>query len=340
MQDAKNASASNRSTDKKTEVLEVRLAFDTKEAFMRACRTKGTTASMVLRQAIDSYIHNKNSHGKAYALTTAIILFLLFIFVYSAEDSLQTSSSHEYNTVDVWQNVPNTNPMSKIYFLKVDANRDSKITLAEYETFIRSQPVTSHNNLRESETALRTQGVALIVQTSHVEDLKTNRRLEKCFQVLEEIGDAERAREFYTLDTNNDNQLTPKELSISWRIPSLYQTQHAFISRDHNVDGELSYEEVTENLNEWLTKTATPINPYTNSKAIDVPPACLIEQETPKDMRLLLRFEKLKRYMDITAKTGVTDDLFMLLDIDRSKGISFPEFLNWYLLDANDLSQV
>ncbi|RYG35985.1 MAG: hypothetical protein EON93_05760, partial [Burkholderiales bacterium] len=41
---------------KKSETLEVRIPYETKQAFLTACREDGTTASEVVRDGVQSYL--------------------------------------------------------------------------------------------------------------------------------------------------------------------------------------------------------------------------------------------------------------------------------------------
>ena len=44
---------------KKSETLEVRIPFETKQAFLTACREDGTTASEVVRESVQTYLDTR-----------------------------------------------------------------------------------------------------------------------------------------------------------------------------------------------------------------------------------------------------------------------------------------
>src|SRR6185295_19515419 len=44
---------------KKSETLEVRIPYDTKQAFLTACREDGTTASEVVRESVQTYLDER-----------------------------------------------------------------------------------------------------------------------------------------------------------------------------------------------------------------------------------------------------------------------------------------
>src|SRR5215468_6064011 len=45
--------------EKKSETLEVRIPYDTKQAFLSACREDGTTASEVVRERVQTYLDER-----------------------------------------------------------------------------------------------------------------------------------------------------------------------------------------------------------------------------------------------------------------------------------------
>jgi len=313
--------------DKKSEVLEVRLPHEIKKAFMEACKDKNETASGVLRTLINSFLSHEASHRK-FGIKDALYIGLgtvLGAFAYSvvyaslSEPALQS------------------NPLAERYFEHVDTNDDQRVSREEFVSAIISRRTLSTDDIKSDEIVLRTVGVALIIPQTHAASLKKMGRLTDCFSTLAEMGDTERAREFYNLDVDKDNQLTFVEFVESARIPERVDLENEFREKDQNNDSFLDRSEAAEDVKAWTAAYGTPNNTRTSSKEQGVPESCKVPDTDSNIGRLYIKFEQLKRRIDImTPKAipltdGLTNERFEALDQNKDSRISFAEFIRWYL---------
>jgi len=315
-------------SEKKTEVLEVRLPHETKKAFMDACKDKGKTASGILRTAIDGFLAtgtvgpNKTRLRDASFAMTGI---LVGAFAYSTASTFILSPD------------ATANPLAQQYFAQVDENGDRRVSRKEFVAAIVARGTASSDDIQPDETALRTTGVALVIQRTHSAQLREIGRLDGCFKTLAEMGDTERGREFYSLDADGDNQLSFTEFAESSRIPSVKALDQAFREKDLNSDRLLSRQEAAENIEAWMEANASPKNDWTSSKYLGVPENCKSGGAEAGAGELYIKFEQLKRRIDTLSVEaqplvdGLTDERFAGLDANNDKHLSFKEFIRWYL---------
>ena len=314
--------------EKKSEVLEIRLPHETKKAFMEACKDKNETASGVLRRSIDSFLsHGSIGPAKSGLRDTAFVLAgtLIGAIAYSVASTFILSPD------------ATANPLAQLYFERVDENGDRRVSREEFVAAIVARGTTSRDNNEPDEVILRTTGVALIVQRTLSEQLRAEERLDGCFKTLAEMGDTERAREFYGLDSDGSNQLSFEEFAKSTRIPPLAVLDNAFVQKDLNGDGLLDRKETFEDMESWMEANASPNNAHTSSKYLGVPESCKSGDVGAGTGKLYIKFEQLKRRVDIlTADVkpladGMTDGRFANLDRNKDSRLSFAEFIRWYL---------
>jgi len=311
-------------TEKKSEVLEVRLPHETKKAFMEACKEKGETASGVLRTAIDGFLVARTVGPIRSKLRDTV-----FVLAGAAIGAFGFSA--------VYAPKMDINPLAQQYFTKVDENGDQRVSREEFVNAIVSRGTTTRDDPKPDETILRTTGVALIIPQTLSAELKNTGQLEGCFKTLAEMGDTERAREFYSLDTDDDNQLSYSEFADSTRIPSIAALKNAFRKKDVDEDRLLDRKEAAENIETWMEANATLQNERTSSKYLGVPQNCTAGNLQAGVGKLYIKFEQLKRRIDFFSSEavwlvdGMTDERFAGLDRNKDTRLSFSEFIRWYL---------
>jgi hypothetical protein len=343
--------------DKKTEAIEIRVPFETKQMLTEKCRNEGLSVSEVLRGAIDNYLHGSNPHYRAQAWIFGSAVFILSLVVASAwlildlkdeNAALQVGKQKATAVAEAfnrsWRQAEEGglagNPLADLHFASVDLDQDGRLTLEEFIKGITERGSIATGDVGAGETILRTVGVGLVMQQEDAEALRQSGLIERCFASLAEIGDTERAREFYALDKNSDNLLALEEFKISQRIPSLYELYADFISKDEDGDALLSFEEAQEDIALWKQNNTTTQNRNTHTIVGEVPESCRIPEADEPEGRLQIRFEKLKRFIHITGEEGrggVSTRHFGKLDINEDSSLSFAEFVAWYnqtLLDV------
>jgi hypothetical protein len=101
---------------KKTETLELRLPYETKQAFMARCRDAGTSASETLRGFIAGYVDDRGAcrrDRKRLAIRIGLVSIALAAATAVAEPALARASV-------------------SASFAQLDANRDDRISFAEF----------------------------------------------------------------------------------------------------------------------------------------------------------------------------------------------------------------
>jgi hypothetical protein len=311
--------------DKKSDVLEVRVPHETKKAFMYACRERGQTASAVLRESVDTYLSG-NQRGKGYVgvwagLTFSLIAFASFVFWYDEPAAPEL-----------------VNPLAVGYFEQADANKDLRISSAELLAAISKRGTTRSENIEPDKIVVSNGSVSLLFPVSSWDILKAANLADDCFKTIEGIANAEHAREFYQLDKDKDNELTFNEFMLSQRIPTMKSVFDEFTLKDKDEDGFLSRSEASEPREAYLNAYATHSNSRTTTKFLGVPEGCITEGTEPTDGHVRIRFEQLKRPIEILSadaellEDGLTEQRFLHLDENQDQHLSFQEFLEWFLI--------
>jgi antitoxin component of RelBE/YafQ-DinJ toxin-antitoxin module len=129
---------------KKTESIEIRVPHATKSAFMDACRQNGTSASAALRTFIERYVHSASRAPIQWKEELQMMI---------KRTSLRTGAAVGAAAVAVMTGVvatlfatpakAGTDPLLAAVYDWMDANHDGKVTLAEFLSPARSEPLGS-----------------------------------------------------------------------------------------------------------------------------------------------------------------------------------------------------
>lgn len=102
---------------KKTETVEVRMPFETKNAFMQHCRAEGRTASEAIRRFIDTKLEKPSKprlQNTNWRRTIAVAVAVLALGAVAAPSLAQT-----------------LNP-ARVTFQQLDRNKDGLLSFEEY----------------------------------------------------------------------------------------------------------------------------------------------------------------------------------------------------------------
>ncbi|MDB5451775.1 MAG: hypothetical protein JWO33_353 [Caulobacteraceae bacterium] len=107
---------------KKSESLEIRLPYPTKQAFMARCRDDGRSASDAMRGFIDFYLDGEARRARAGARGWKLIA--------AGSAAALMAAAMAAPTVARTMLQPSA---AEAEFLKLDANHDGRLSLAEFE---------------------------------------------------------------------------------------------------------------------------------------------------------------------------------------------------------------
>jgi len=238
---------------KKTETLEVRLPHGVKRDFMARTRSRGRTASAVLREFIDSYLADISPAkdtpmfkriAKPAAVTAALGT------VVAAHLMLPTAAAAA--------------PDFKSVFVQLDRNKDGKLTpdeLADHAVLADKVYAEHSADLGNGVVPMMVALHAHMHQMMHAgsSPAQMHAGMQKAFGSLDAdkngvvtFGEFEAhhlavlRQTFDTIDTDQDGKITPAELGAAEkRFPSDAMAGHpvSFEKLDGNRDGGISWEE-------------------------------------------------------------------------------------------------
>jgi Ca2+-binding EF-hand superfamily protein len=122
---------------KKSETLEVRLPYETKQAFLSACREDGTTASEVVRESIDVYLEVRERPSSqllaTQAETPAQRRTLISMIPQPIRKKRWLAACVGALTVAAFSALPSSAaPDFKAQFDRLDANKDGVLSIDEF----------------------------------------------------------------------------------------------------------------------------------------------------------------------------------------------------------------
>lgn len=187
---------------KKSEALEIRVSHEEKQAFMNAVSTRGTTASTVLREAMDLFVRNGRIRRRNIMITTTLIATSAAVLI------LQTMPEGE------------TQPFVGVSeFNEMDADFDRIVTLEEFEAF----RGTARRRLSGQDGPYKFgEAIGVLfapygdaVPESFVREARTDPDSVQpaCWQALETRWTQFGEQYFAEIDADSDGQLTPREFS-------------------------------------------------------------------------------------------------------------------------------
>jgi len=314
---------------KKTEALEVRLSHEDKQAFMERCRAVGDTASGVLRQAISIYL--KKGHLRSNRRDMMMILGGMVSGTLISSVMFLSLTSIE-----------NINPLAAQYFTRLDTDQNGKLSLSEYLDPVSAYTYNTVPNEAPGNTHISV--VANFVEEIWDEnDPKSkdliNDRIDTaikeinhpvCTKKLTELAKAQQSIEFYALDQDQDNHLSPKELENTRLLPSKTALQKEFNSLDADRSGGIVMGELVHAANMNPKETPDNNDPLVRPSihTIEGPREC---QNDSGSVKLVLKLDRITADFQAWYHKGIIHSVFKELNSDGDDFISFDEFVRWYL---------
>lgn len=248
-------------------------------------------------------------------------------------------------------------PLVLAYLTQLDNNKDKKITLDEFSakavwhetlkftSISQSQqgrfgpiftPITSHSGVAAIGRDPVSLGKDIQVDTSPTKYVWAKTA---CRSSLAEIKQGEIVREFYSLDTNGDNQLSATELKHTHLLPTLERLKSEYYSLDTNHDGSLTASEINSEFSRAKIADEPIIQHYSVNKILETPLPCLNqntarEGQAATDTPIMSIVWPIGRepFRSLQIKGGgLNDELFAHLDRNSDNRLSFNEFTFWYL---------
>jgi Ca2+-binding EF-hand superfamily protein len=324
----------NKKTDKKSEMLEVRLPYDDKRAFMAACEQADETASTVIRRAVALYTENRTFKDTSRSYSMILSGFLLGAITTTG---LMLWANNTTGTSDRYINA---------YFTTLDDNNDNRIALSEYvvpsRLLLPKQPKTIHKNLYHTGTlnieaaTIRIQTTARITDTSgkYIEDhAAANKvspnRIQNVFPSACKIALANmevvlQSIKFKALDINSDDYLSLKEFSKSDFLPTFTMIKAKFDELDTDDSGMIEADEVGI----YIKTVTSRLGPDETHHKLSIPPAC--KNQIKGKGALSLSRPVLELSDKITPLTG-DKSVFSILDTNNNNAVTLNEFINYLL---------
>ncbi len=324
----------NKKTGKKSEMLEVRLPYDDKRAFMAACEQADETASAVIRRAVALYTENRTFKDTSRSYSMILSGFLLGAV---ATAGLMLWANDTTGTPDRYINA---------YFNILDDNNDNRIALSEYvipsRLLLPKQPKTIHKNLYHTGTlnieaaTIRIQTTAKITDTNgkYIEDHAAANKVgpsriqnafsEACKIALTDMEVVLQSIKFKALDINNDDYLSLEEFSKSDFLPTFTMIKAKFDELDTDDSGMIEADEVG-----IYVKTVTSrLGPSETHHKLSIPPAC--KDQIKGEGALSLSRPPLELSDKVTPLIG-DKSVFSTLDTNNNNIVTLNEFINYLL---------
>ncbi|UTW60148.1 EF-hand domain-containing protein [Kordiimonas sp. SCSIO 12603] len=300
-------------TPKKTEFLEVRLPHENKQAFMKACKENGETASGVLREAITLYLENGQLTPEEKPNRRLIMLVTGFIAGAITVGGIFGLT----NIVEQEQS-----PLIEPFFAILDANSNGQISLNEYLATV--QPTVRSQKYKHIVGGYLFQFPEfdkLIDERMISED---ERKGPGC-NILE-LATAQQTVLFNTLDTDQNNMLSKEEFGKSPTIPSAVDLNTEFSYLDKNADRIISTSEFKVALQE--IRKDDFFHSQTLLYSFNYAATCWHPDATEEAS---VHLAKTNGLMEWTENDNEIKQLFMVADKNNDKSITYQEYLNYFI---------
>lgn len=221
---------------KKSETLEVRIPYETKQAFLTACREDGTTASEVVRGSVQSFLDTREQPHPQWT-RTLIMKFPQPVRRYGPRIAAGALAAVGLATFAVLPSA--AAPDFAAIFKQLDVNGDGMLTSREFSA---SQPGAKTMAVRTlgADKAVEQGAAAILIVPPDVDGKALAALRDVRFQAVggspAENIDAPRERGFAKFDADSDGQISLEEYQT--RLKTLLA--NGFHRLDENSDGAVT----------------------------------------------------------------------------------------------------
>ncbi len=244
---------------KKSETLEVRIPYETKQAFLTACREDGTTASEVVREKVQDYLDERERPSLNAEKRTLVMKLPQPVRRYGLRVAAGTAVAVGFVSMAALPSA--AAPDIKAQFSRLDANSDGVLSVEEFLGSIDSDGAVKEerNVVIESRVTTRTDSGSAETQHSMTPQIK---RDAFTFWLPEELGgdkDAaapkRQAHEFKFIGTSevkDDESGATSTHTTSFSLDDIRKDEFAEIDTDK--DGKVSLQEYQTRQTAMLTR--------------------------------------------------------------------------------------
>ncbi|WP_394805220.1 EF-hand domain-containing protein [Kordiimonas aquimaris] len=315
----------NNKSNKKSDVIEIRLPYDDKQAFMDTCKHENVTASAVLRDAITVYL--ERGHFEANLFNKRSFMMVVSGMIIGAIASAGfLVSDEDVKGFD--------SPLTLPYFKVLDKDSNERLSEAEFLFYVsgvyaaKKYPVPySFNEIWFHIDGDLRKGWSKDLQTGQAMRM----RLQGCDAALTQIARAHIKTKFLAMDTNTSGDLSLAEFSKLQLLPTQYELQREFVILDGNGDGGISLKEMRQKLKALKQDLHNhAVTDYTQK--FPVPQTCTSKGVTSdEELSMEMTVGKWAFTHQRYYWKSISDEYYQGWDANTDGKLSFDEFIEWYL---------
>jgi len=240
---------------KKSETLEVRIPYETKQAFLNACREEGTTASEVVRDQVQSYLDARERSSQQEKRTNVMHL-PQSVRRYGPRVAAGGFAAMGLTALAVLPSA--ADPDFKAQFSRLDANGDGALSVDEFLGGDNAATDKSEKNVViETRSVMRTETDAPPSVRQELKQDAFTFWLPEEFANLKGDGAVDQKHEYkfvtrHEVRTTDDGQAVSKPSRITFSIDDMRKDE--FASIDTNKDGKVSMDEYRARQTAMLTR--------------------------------------------------------------------------------------
>lgn len=292
---------------KKSEALEIRVSHEEKQAFMSAVSKRGTTASQVIREAMDLFVRNGRIRRRNVMISASILAVSLAAGFVSLSDEAQS---------ETWSGLAEFN--------EIDTDNDRQVTPDEFAAFYS----TAYDNLSGANGAgafgraigalLARYGERVPADFGRTAQETPEQISQACWTALEDSWSTVISNTFASHDADENGWISFPEFSDRQTAG----LRRAFRSQDHDDNGVLTYEELNPSSAGIVGRDETS----TGDEPVP-PPA----RQTPEHVSICFgaAAEAERELMSPEDGHRAAQALMAGWDLDQNGEVSWAEYRDW-----------